>query len=79
MRFLSAFSIALGILALAACAQQGHDRQEAVPTGAFPFTGAGSSATDNNDDGPCPEAAFPGSAPLEGSERDGAMAFFCEH
>jgi len=79
MRFLFAFSIALGISALAACAQQDYERQQAVPNGAFPFTGASPSATDNNDDGPCPEAAFPGSAPIESSRRDGAMTFFCEH
>jgi len=78
MRFSMAFSIALGISALAACAQQDHERQQAVPNGAFPFSGASPSATDN-DDGPCPEAAFPGGAPLESGQRDGAMTFFCEH
>jgi len=78
MRFLLAFSIALGISALTACAQQDYERQQAVPNGAFPFSGASPGATDN-DDGSCPEAAFPGSAPLESSQHDGAMTFFCEH
>lgn len=78
MRLSMAFSFAVGILALAACAQQDYERQEAIPKGAFPFTDAGPRATDN-DHGSCPEAAFPGSAPLESSQRDGAMTFFCEH
>ena len=78
MRLSMAFSIALGIWVLAACVQQDYERQEAVPNGAFPFSGASASATDT-DGGSCPEAAFPGSVSLDSGQRDGAMAFFCEH
>ena len=81
MRLSVAFSIAVGISALAACAPQYDERQEAVPGSAFrfTFTGVVPGAIDTDDDRSCPEAAFPGGASLEDNQRDGAMTFFCEH
>jgi len=68
--------IALSFLALAACssAPQGSDRDGR----GFSFTGGDLNASPGNDNGPCPEAAFPGGAPLD-SRRNDAVTFFCEH
>jgi hypothetical protein len=68
--------IALSFLALAACssAPQGSDRDDR----GFSFTGADLNASPTTENGPCPEAAFPGGSSLDSQGHD-AGTFVCEH